>query len=305
MRSHSVCFTVLYLCVLITQCYISSYQKRDEKKNQDSGCQKDERNSKQTIDANPPRAPPPKKNTMLRSSSCQPNMSSVLADLKRVTSNESNDQLEKTTYQSARVQNKPPSVQRTQPQSSDTTSNNVYTTKVAASSSDYPSELLNNASLKIKYPEDEPNTPERTSPVESKAQSIPTLTQRSSESETTPVPSTSEASAEPQKMSISPSKTALSRRERLERVRSRSFSQSKMKSNSQSSPTVLNNMTKEPTSNPEKPANKVTEEPTPKLEKPAPKPNVSPTTSQISARAAARDRYARHKKMMHQRKATN
>jgi hypothetical protein len=251
---------------------------------------------KQTIDAqrspNPPRAPPPKNSPMLRSSSCQPNMSNVLADLKRATSKESSER-EKLTHSA------PPAVnplarndstlaQPEQPQSRN--SPQRIPSATLQSNSNYPSQLLNNEYLKTRYPQDEPITPERTSPVQSEQQSTLITTQKSSESETGPaqgLPSDSNTGAQ-EKASVSPRTTSMTRRDRRDRVRSRSFAHSKNRSTPQTTP-ASSSAPPEPTSQPEKPA---------------PKATASPSAPQSSARAAARDRYARHKKMMHQRNNT-
>jgi hypothetical protein len=74
-------------------------------------------------------------------------------------------------------------------------------------------------------------------------------------------------------------------------VRSRSVAQSKTNANSQTEAAAVDSVPEEaPVAEPEKPI------PT--------KPSATPASSHTSARAAARDRYARHKKMMHQRHAT-
>lgn len=254
---------------------------------------------KQTIDSqrspNPPRAPPPKKSPMLRSSSCQPNMSNVLADLKRATSKESSkreqlaDSAPPTTSSAVKnpapARNDPSLAQPKQSQSRD----------VPQLNSKYPSQLLNNEPPKTKYPEDEPITPERTSPVQSQQQSTPIATQKSSESE----PGLAQASSsetctkDEQQTSVSPRTTCMTRRDRRERVRSRSYAQSKTRSTPQTT-AVSSSALPEPT----------LPEPTPQPDKPVPKASASPAASQSSARAAARDRYARHKKMMHQRNNT-
>ena len=146
-------------------------------------------------------------------------------------------------------------------------------------SNEYPSQLLNNASLKMKYPQDEPMTPERTSPVMS--QSDPLVTQKNSQPKAVSVQaSTTDI---PTKDIMPPSRLG-----RHGRARSKNLAQSTETSNIQSITAATNTVSKEVLAV--------------KQEKEAvQRASPSPAPTNISARAAARDRYARHKKMMHQR----
>ena len=174
-------------------------QKRGEKKKEDNKTNDHPKNTKQTIHSqqspNPPRAPQPKKSPILRSSSCQPNMSNVLADIKRAHSKEIGGsrgplaQSAPVSYNSdAQVsENQISPVQQANPQCSEVREES------------HPPQLLNNESLKIKYPDDEPVTPERTSPVNATAESKsnPVASPKRPEPEDPLIQaSTSEASAE-------------------------------------------------------------------------------------------------------------
>jgi hypothetical protein len=231
-------------------------------------------NAKQTITSqqspNLLRAPAPKNSPMLRSSSCQPNMSNVLADIKRAATSKESDESRRQFAKSAppsgwkatenmnQQSAQRPSTQRTSPECRDKQENKVDSSEP----------------LKLKYPEDEPKTPERTSPVQPQTvDSEPAQIQ----------PCASETS--------SPRTPVMSRRDRRERVRSRSVAQSKTNANSQTEAAAVDSVPEEA--------------PTAEQEKPIPtKPSTTPPSSHTNARAAARDRYARHKKMMHQRHAT-
>ena len=150
-------------------------------------------------------------------------------------------------------------------------------------SNEYPSQLLNNASLKMKYPQDEPMTPERTSPVMS--QSDPLVTQKNSQSKAVSVQASTTDT--PTNDIMPPSRLG-----RRERVRSKNLAQSTETSNIQSITAATNTASKEVLAV--------------KHEKEAvQRASPSPAPTNISARAAARDRYARHKKMMHQRSAAS
>ena len=293
-------------------------QKRGEKKKEDNKTNDQSKSSKQTINnshqpLNPPRAPQPKKSPILRSSSCQPNMSNVLADIKRAHSKE-NAGSRGTLAQSAPAShtNSDAQVSENQGTSSEQLAlpqcSKMQEADAKRSKQSRPSQILNNESLEIKYPDDEPVTPERTpSPVVAAAQppkSTPIASQKLSEPEDPPIKaSTSEASGEQDQKNISPRTGTMSRRDRRERVRSRSLAQSKARSTTQVNTPVTNSTPVEAPS----PAKQEKTVPKPGQAdiKTIAKPSQSPPAAHTSARAAARDRYARHKKMMHQRHAAN
>ena len=247
-------------------------------------------------------------------------MSNVLADLKRAISTESNESIDHQAAQSAPasasiprasrqcpaqqtvvepnsnrkvvqsatlsqqqksakqiLHGKQTSVKEALPQCRDVKPSMCHDTEQA---NKYPSQLLNNASLKMKYPQDEPMTPERTSPVISQSDSL--VTQKYAVSEV--------VSAQASTTDTPPTKDVLppSRLGRRERVRSKSLAQPKETLNALSTTTSTNTTSKEVLAV--------------KQDKEAvPKASPSPAPTNISARAAARDRYARHKKMMHQK----
>eukprot|EP00804_Cyclotella_cryptica_P030487 CCRYP_008544-RD/>CCRYP_008544-RD protein AED:0.19 eAED:0.19 QI:217/0.8/0.83/1/0.8/0.83/6/602/2020 len=299
-------------------------KKRADKKekNEDNSQKVDgsSKNTKQTI--TPQRTPNsavasiPKKNIMLRSSSFQPNMSNVLSDLKRATSKTQSESCEtcETPSQGRSPQSSHlasskatrASTQHSAPQSSQNTSSSADETPLQCKNTGRkrtnnvpkPSELENNAPLKPKGLQNEPVTPERPSPIPSQssnrtaAQCTALDVQQSSEPVTKSIQvSSSETSSElnttpPQKV------PPLSRRVRIERVRHRNSTLSSSEADSLAClpPPVSNS----------KPTATATETPPNN----APMTTPSPAPSNASARAAARDRYARHKKMMHQRHTT-
>jgi hypothetical protein len=249
-------------------------------------------------------------------------MSNVLADLKRATTkiqSESNEIRETpshvppresthfSSYKTAKAsaqhaapqfsQNTSPSAQPTPPQCCNTVSKR--TNDIPEHINNNPSKLGSKASFKTKFQQNEPLTPERSSPVPSQtSDNIGTQctvigARHSSESTAAPIQvSSSETSSDPN--AISPQRTSImSRRDRRESVRHRSSTPSSSKADSPSCvPPPVSNSQPTITVNECSPNN-------------APKASPSPAPSNANARAAARDRYARHKKMMHQKHTTN
>ena len=298
-------------------------KKRDEKKEKSEATpEKIAESSKSPVKTTVqlPQTPNPqfrslaqKKSPMLRSSACQPSMSNVLADLKRATASRDNNAARETPPSEQIAPVTPPKSQspktdgptvvqykpthQTPSQSSGTNELAQKTTNTPRQGNDSPHQLANNPSLKTKYPQDEPLTPERSSPFpsqrprDSEGQPASLAAQQSSESEAAPIQaSLSELSVEPK--DTTPQKSpALARRDRRDRVRNRSFTPSATHTSSQPSAAVVSNRAEStPIAKPEQSVPQETSSPAPS--------NVNP-----SARAAARDRYARHKKMLHQRKS--
>ena len=166
---------------------------------------------------------------------------------------------------------------------------------------DYSAQNPNTEAFITRYPDDESPAPEEISLLQS--QSDPAIEQKSSKNEA----AQNQASTPPQCISPnSVSPRTMSRRDRRERVRSRSLAQS-TRSNPQPSAAVTTIPPKESLVSKSQPvANIPSDTPSAtKSELPSPKSCQSSLPSNKSARAAARDRYARHKKMMHQRRVAS